>query len=67
VELIGHHASDAHENDFAHFVDHNPALLDKRLLLRFYHSSTLAGPQAKQGWVVPDLAPFPWQQPNGHI
>jgi hypothetical protein len=60
VELIGHHASETHEDNFAHFADHNPVLLDKRLLTRFYHSATLAGPHAKHGWVAPDLAPFPW-------
>lgn len=48
-------------------ADHHPALLDKRLLTRFYRSVTLAGPQAKNGWVEPDLAPFPWQVPlAGH-
>ncbi|GIM98081.1 hypothetical protein [Paractinoplanes toevensis] len=60
IELIGHHASETHEDNFAHFADQNPALLDKRLLNRFYHSATLAGPHAKQGWVAPDRAPFPW-------
>ncbi len=36
------------------------ALLDKRLLTRFYRPATLADPRAKAGWVEPDLAPFPW-------
>src|SRR4051794_27231292 len=61
VELIGHHASETPEEDFARFADHHPALLDKRLLTRFYHSATLAGLHAKQNWAPPDLAPFPWQ------
>jgi hypothetical protein len=38
-----------------------PALLDKKLLTRFYRSSTLATDQARSGWVEPDLSPFPWQ------
>ena len=65
TELIGHHASETPEEDFARFADHHPALLDKRLLTRFYHSATLAGPHAKQSWVPPDLAPFPWQDSGG--
>ncbi|MER6101883.1 hypothetical protein ABT115_05935 [Streptomyces sp. NPDC001832] len=61
VELVGHHATKPDEGDFATFADRHPALLDKRLLTRFYRPATLAGPQAKNGWVEPDLAPFPWQ------
>ncbi|MFE0653380.1 hypothetical protein ACFVZH_32905 [Streptomyces sp. NPDC059534] len=59
VELVGHHAAAFGEGGFDAFFDRNPALLDKRLLTRFYRPSTLAGPQAKNGWVEPDLAPFP--------
>ena len=62
VELVGHHV--AHpgpgEADFEGFLAGNPALLDKRLLTRFYRSSTLASEHARSGWVEPDLAPFPW-------
>lgn len=61
VELVGHHAAERCEDDFAAFADHHPALLDKRLLTRFYRPGTLADPHAKTGWVAPDLAPFPWQ------
>ena len=46
--------------DFETFTARNPLLLDKRLLGRFYRSSTLAGPEARTGWVEPDLEPFPW-------
>jgi hypothetical protein len=62
VELVGHHAAQPSpdENDFTSFIGRNPALLDKRLLARFYRSSTLASQQARSGWVEPDLAPFPW-------
>ena len=51
VELVGHHAGQAGAADFGSFADQHPALLDKKLLTRFYRSSTLA-----------DLAPFPWQR-----
>ncbi|MFD4908761.1 hypothetical protein [Kitasatospora purpeofusca] len=60
MELVGHHAAEHGEDDFTAFADHHPALLDKRLLTRFYRPATLADPQAKAGWVEPDLAPFPW-------
>lgn len=62
VELIGHHIQDRHECAFDDFASHHSALLDKRLLSRFYRSSTLAAPQARTGWVEPDLAPFPWRR-----
>jgi hypothetical protein len=65
VELVGHHAAERDEPDFTAFVAHHPALLDKRLLTRFYHPATLASPQAKTAWVEPDLAPFPWRQQPG--
>lgn len=59
VELVGHHAGTGHEPTFDAFITNNPALLDKRLLSRFYRSSTLARPEARTGWVAPDLAPLP--------
>lgn len=61
VELVGHHAERSGTADFGEFADQNPALLDKKLLTRFYRSSTLAGDPARSGWVEPDLAPFPWR------
>jgi hypothetical protein len=60
VELVAHHVEDDPAPDFAAFVERNPALLDKRLLTRFYRSTTLADVPARTGWVEPDLAPFPW-------
>jgi hypothetical protein len=66
VELVGYHATEHGTDDFAAFAKDNPALLDKRLLTRFYHPATLAGYQAKTGWVEPDVTPFPWQ-PEGLV
>jgi hypothetical protein len=63
VELVGHHADQSHAADFETFAEQNTALLDKRLLTRFYRSSTLASPAARTGWIEPDLQPFPWQIP----
>ena len=60
VELVAHHVSEDPAPDFTTFARRNPELLDKRLLTRFYRSTTLAGRQARTGWVEPDLAPFPW-------
>jgi hypothetical protein len=60
AELVGHHAAEPGTSNFAAFADHHPALLDKRLLTRFYRPSTLASPAARAGWVEPDLTPFPW-------
>jgi len=62
VELVGHHATESDIADFDAFADQNPALLDKKLLARFYRSSTLASAPARTGWVEPDLAPFPWRR-----
>ena len=60
VELVGHHAAEHGGDDFTAFAGHHPALLDKRLLARFYRPATLASAEARTGWVEPDLAPFPW-------
>jgi hypothetical protein len=61
VELVAHHvAADPDCAEFDVFATRNPALLDKRLLVRHYRSSTLAAGEARQGWVEPDLLPFPW-------
>jgi hypothetical protein len=61
VELVGYHACETGEEDFAAFAGHHRALLDKRLLTRFYRPATLASVQARASWAEPDLAPFPWQ------
>jgi hypothetical protein len=65
VELVGHHAGHSDDVDvdvdFDAFANRHSALLDKRLLTRFYRPATLASQAARTGWVEPDLAPFPWQ------
>jgi hypothetical protein len=67
VELVGHHTLASGQDDFTAFADGHPALLDKRLLTRFYRPATLAAPQARNGWVEPDLAPFPWRDARHHL
>jgi hypothetical protein len=59
VLLIAHHVIAHPTDDFARFLEGNQVLLDKRLLSRFYRSSTLAGAPARTSWVEPDLAPLP--------
>jgi hypothetical protein len=60
VELVGHHADHSNAADFDTFADQHPALLDKKLLTRFYRPATLARDEARTNWITPDLAPFPW-------
>ena len=60
VEIVGHHAAGAREDDFAAFASRYPSLLSKRVLTRHYRPATLASREARTGWVEPDLAPFPW-------
>jgi hypothetical protein len=64
VELVAHHEAEHDQPDFAAFAERNPALLDKRLLTRFYRSTTLASTRARTSWVEPDLALFPWTAPS---
>ena len=61
VELVGHHVLAAAGESFDNFAALHAALLDKRLLARFYTSRLLADAAARSGWVEPDLAPFPWR------
>jgi hypothetical protein len=60
VELVAHHVAHDGSDDFEAFATRNPLLLDKRLLTRFYRSTTLVDLRARTSWVEPDLAPFPW-------
>lgn len=61
TEIVGHHvAADPSVTDFEEFAEQNPVLLDKRLLARHYTAAALASPQARAGWVEPDVAAFPW-------
>ena len=60
VQAVGYHAAEHPADDFGTFIEANDALLDKRLLTRFYSSTALASAAARSGWVEPDRAPFPW-------
>ena len=59
TEIVAWHmAADPSVTDFNAFAERYPALLDKRLLTRHYTAAALASPQARAGWVEPDLAAF---------
>lgn len=62
VELVGYHVDETDASDFDVFMDQHPALLDKRLLMRFYRPATLASKGARARWIPSDLAPFPWER-----
>jgi hypothetical protein len=65
TEIVARHvAADPSVTDFDAFAERHPALLDKRLLTRYhYTAAALASPEARAGWVEPDLAAFGW--PSG--
>ena len=44
---------------FADFLAANPLLADKGYLFRFYSAARLSLPEARRGWIDPDLAPLP--------
>ena len=44
---------------FPAFIDRNAELLDAGLLGHFYSPGLLASPEARAGWVVPDLRALP--------
>lgn len=60
VELVAHHVAHDGADNFEAFAARNAPLLDKRLLNRFYRSTTLASSPSRTGWVEPDRAQFPW-------
>ena len=59
VELVAFHVAEADAPTFDEFAAHHRALLDKRLLSRFYSSAVLAGPDSRTRWVEPDRSPMP--------
>ncbi|MBP2351091.1 hypothetical protein JOF29_002174 [Kribbella aluminosa] len=63
VELTAYHMNEAPTESFDQLVERNPGLLNKRLLTHFYNSHTLATPDARTGWVQPDVRPFPFTLP----
>jgi hypothetical protein len=60
VEIVAHHGA-ADAADFDQFIGNNPRLLDKRLLSSHYSNAALSAVAARNGWMEPDLEPFPWR------
>jgi len=52
---IGHSSS----GSFTGFIEENPRLLDKHLLLEHYTADVLTSAQARAAWVAPDVRPIP--------
>lgn len=49
---------------FDAFLAAHPELLDSGMMGRHYKKETLSSPEAKVGWVPPDLEPLPrWRHP----
>jgi hypothetical protein len=40
-------------------IARHPELLDQKALARFYSAARLAQPEAREGWLEPDLEPLP--------
>src|ERR1700739_897993 len=44
--------------NFSEWIQSHPELLDRNLLARYYSPGRLETPEARSGWVEPDLAPL---------
>jgi hypothetical protein len=53
LALIAEHRAGAEYSDFESFTKHNPELMDKRVLARWYAPDRLASPIARQTFVLP--------------
>jgi hypothetical protein len=47
-----------HVDNFSGWIQSHPELLDRNLLARYYSPGRLETPEARSGWVEPDLAPL---------
>ena len=45
-------------NNFSEWIRSHPQLLDRKLLAKYYSPGRLETPEARSGWVEPDLAPL---------
>ena len=59
VRIMRHCRAHATGAGFDDAISQYPWLLDKRLLMRHYSSSRLAGVAARARWIEPDLLPIP--------
>jgi hypothetical protein len=59
VRIVAHCRAQRPNTTFEELLQANGWLFHNRLLLQHYRSTTLASPQARTGWVAPDLLPIP--------
>jgi hypothetical protein len=59
VRLLAYHRAEAPDETFEELLARVPALLNKRLVLTFYRSATLANADARQRWLPPDRQALP--------
>jgi hypothetical protein len=45
-------------NNFSEWIQSHPELLDRNLLAKYYSAGRLETPEARSGWIEPDLAPL---------
>jgi len=41
------------------FIEHNPRLLDAKIMLSHYSAEVLFSPEARSRWISPDVQPIP--------
>ena len=60
LRLVAHLCAQRPElDDFERFLASFPHLTDKDLPLRHWRHATMFSPEARTGWIEPDLAPLP--------
>lgn len=59
VRVVAHAMARHRDAGFDALLAAHPQLLDKHLLLAHYSRAALFGPQARAGWVEPDLLALP--------
>jgi len=59
VRVVAHVMAQHRGAGFDELLALHPRLLDKHLLLAHYTRAALFGPEARAGWVAPDLLPLP--------
>lgn len=60
MKLIAHVSDSAGAKTIDEAIQRVPMLLDKNLAQRHWSRTAMFGPEARAGWVEPDLAPLPF-------
>jgi hypothetical protein len=59
LHLVAVHSQRWGADSFERFMDHNPNLLDSKLIQHFYSRELILGEPARAAWTAPDLRPLP--------